>query len=128
MRAFKSKGFARFARKERINDAQLAKAIADAENGLIDADLGGGIIKQRIARSNEGKSGGYRSIILFKAGDKAFFVHGFAKSDQANIDPKELAGFKELAPVLLDATDAQIETLLAAGKFMEIRYDENEDL
>jgi hypothetical protein len=126
VRTFKSKGFARFARKERISDAQLSKAISDAENGLIDADLGGGVIKQRIARPNEGKSGGYRSIILFKAGGRAFFVHGFAKSDQANISADELAGYKELAPVLLEATDKQIEILLTAGKFLEV-YDNEED-
>ncbi|WP_298329694.1 type II toxin-antitoxin system RelE/ParE family toxin [Asticcacaulis sp.] len=120
MRTFKSKGFARFARKERISDVQLAKAIADAESGLIDADLGGGVIKQRIARPHEGKSGGYRSIVLFKAGDRAFFVHGFAKNDQANIERDELDGFKRLAPVLLGATNAQIEMLLRTGKFTEI--------
>ena len=121
MRAFSSKAFARFARKERITDAQLLMAIADADSGLIDADLGGGVIKQRIARPNAGKSGGYRSIILFKAGDKAFFVHGFAKKDQANIDATDLEGFKALAPVLLDATDIQIEALLKAGKITEVK-------
>ena len=65
MRIFKSKWFARFARKERITDVQLCEAIRNAEQGVIDADYGGSVIKQRIARPNEGKSGGYRSIVLF---------------------------------------------------------------
>ena len=72
MRIFKSKRFARFARKERISDGKLCKAVKDAERGLIDADYGGGVIKQRIARPNEGKSGGYRSIILFRRGRRSF--------------------------------------------------------
>jgi len=121
VRIFKSKAFARFARKEGLTDTQLAKAVTDAENGLIDADLGGGVIKQRIARLNEGKSGGYRSIILFKIGARAFYVHGFAKSDQSSIDAVELTDFRKLASVLLNITDAQMEPLLREGKFTEVK-------
>jgi len=126
VRTFKSKSFAKFARKEGITDGQLCKAIRDAENGLIDADLGGGVIKQRIARPNEGKSGGYRSIILFRAGDRAFFVYGFAKSAQANIDAGEEADFKELAFILLELNDEQIEKLLEAKKFTEVICDDKD--
>ena len=77
MRVFKNKWFTKFAQKEDISDATLCEAIKDAEAGRIDADYGGGVIKQRIARPNEGKSGGYRAIILYRQGDKAFFVYGF---------------------------------------------------
>ena len=66
MRVFKNKPFARFARKARITDAVLCAAIADASRGLVDADLGGGVVKQRIARQGGGKSGGFRTIILFQ--------------------------------------------------------------
>ncbi len=89
MRLFKNKPFARFARKARLPDAVLCAAIADATRGLIDADLGGGVVKQRIARQGGGKSGGFRTIILFRLGEKAFFVHGFAKSEQDNIRDDE---------------------------------------
>lgn len=89
MRIFKSKPFDKFARKEGITDASLHKAVEEAEAGRIDADYGGGVIKQRMARPNEGKSGGYRSIILFKKGDKAFFVYGFIKSERDNINELE---------------------------------------
>jgi hypothetical protein len=78
-------------------DASLCEAIRNADQGLVDADLGGGVIKQRIARSGGGKSGGFRTIILFRARSRAFFVHGFAKNDRDNIDDKELAAFKMLA-------------------------------
>jgi hypothetical protein len=109
VRIFKSKRFARFARRERIGDARLCSAVTDAERGLIDADYGGGVIKQRIARPNEGKSGGYRSIILFRRGERAFFVYGFAKSDQANIDESDERDFKELAGKLLTASDENLK-------------------
>ena len=85
-RIFKNRWFIRFTKREKISDAILAKAIADAEKGIISADLGGNIIKQRIARPGQGKSGGYRTIIIFKKGDKAFFVYGFSKSGRENID------------------------------------------
>ncbi|KYC36279.1 hypothetical protein WA1_41880 [Scytonema hofmannii PCC 7110] len=84
MRIFKNAWFERFARKERLTDEALYAAVTRASKGLVDADLGGGIIKQRIARQGQGKSGGYRSIIIFRSGDKAFFVYGFSKSDLDN--------------------------------------------
>ena len=77
-----------------------------ARNGVIDADLGGGVIKQRIARRGGGRSGGFRTILLFRRGELAFFVHGFAKSNQENIRRKELSGLKSLADeyLALDGT------------------------
>jgi hypothetical protein len=77
-----TKAFARFARKARLDHALLWQAIADAERGLIDADLGGGVTKQRIARPGKGKSGGYRAIVLYKARHRAVFMYGFAKRGQ----------------------------------------------
>jgi hypothetical protein len=74
VRIFKNKPFARFARKARLADPALREAIANAAKGLIDADLGGGVVKQRIARAGGGKSGGFRTIILFRAGTRAFLV------------------------------------------------------
>ena len=89
VRIFKNKWFARFAGKEGISDAKLCEVVKGAEAGNIDADYGGGVIKQRIARPNEGKSGGYRSVILYRKGDKAFFVYGFLKSErEKSIVPK----------------------------------------
>jgi hypothetical protein len=124
VRVFKSRRFAKFARKERISDAGLCKAVADAERGLIDADYGGGVIKQRIARPNEGKSGGYRSIILFRRGERSFFVYGFAKSEQANIDDSDERDFKELAGILLAASDEDLKKLLDRGEFAEVKCNE----
>jgi hypothetical protein len=124
MRIFKSKLFARFARKERIDNSKLHDAIKNAEKGIIDADYGGGVIKQRIARVNEGKSGGYRSIIIFRKGERSFFIYGFAKNEQDNIDESEERDFKKLAKILLAASDRELEDLLSCGKFIEVRYDQ----
>lgn len=75
----------RFARRERIRDSSLCEAIRRAERGLIDADLGGGIIKQRVARPGQGRSGGYRTVLAYRSGDRAVFLYGFAKSERENI-------------------------------------------
>jgi hypothetical protein len=81
MRIFKNKWFVRFARKERITDTKLAQAVRNAEKGLIDADYGGGVIKQRIARAGQGKSGGYRSIIILRKGMWRFSCTGLRKTN-----------------------------------------------
>ena len=120
MRIFKNKAFARFARKARIADAVLCAAIADLARGLVDADLGGGVVKQRIARPGEGKSGGFRTIILLRIGERAFFVHGFAKNEQNNIRDDELAAFKLLAAEILAYDDAALARAMANGTLMEV--------
>jgi hypothetical protein len=97
MRIFKNKSFARFARRNDIADLELCGAVHDADRGLIAAELGGGVIKQRLARKGAGKSGGFRVLILFKVKDLAIFVHGFAKSEAENIEPDELVALKEIS-------------------------------
>jgi hypothetical protein len=64
-----------------------------------------------------GKSGGYRSIILYRRGDRAFFVHGFAKNKQDNINDKEVRALKDLAASMLVSTDEDLGLLLAKGTF-----------
>jgi len=119
-RVFKTKWFQRFARKEKIGDAALLNAVARAETGQIDADLGGGVIKQRIARVGQGKSGGYRTIIFFERGERAVFVYGFAKSRRANIDLNEEKHFKEATRYVLRLSEKQISALVESGDFVEV--------
>jgi len=118
--AYKTKPFARFARKARISDADLWGAVRRANAGLIDADLGGGVIKQRIARKGQGKSGGSRSIILFRLRARAVFVHGFEKKDTANIQVGDLEILRELANVILGYSDAEIALRVRDGSLIEI--------
>jgi hypothetical protein len=124
MRVFKSKWFAKFARKECITDAKLCDAVNNATLGIIDADYGGGVIKQRIARPNKGKSGGYRSILLFRKGERSFFVYGFAKNELDNIDDSDEQDFKKLAKILMNTTDAELDTLLKTDKYMEVKCND----
>ena len=124
MRIFKNAWFCRFARREKIKDAVLIEAIARAERGLIDAELGGGVIKQRLARPGQGRSGGYRSIIIFQKGQRAFFVYGFAKSDRENIEPDETAAFKKSAKAFFALSDKQIEILIKDKELSEVDYED----
>ncbi|MFV3126081.1 type II toxin-antitoxin system RelE/ParE family toxin [Niveispirillum sp. KHB5.9] len=117
VRIFRNKPFSRFARKAGITAPELWDAIERAECGLVDADLGGGVVKQRIARAGSGKSGGFRTIILLRIGSRAFFVHGFAKNDLGNIRSDELAAFKLLANYVLALSERELEAALRAGVF-----------
>lgn len=124
MRIFRNKPFTRFPRKVRLSDRALREAVERAGAGLVDADLGGGVIKQRIAREGGGRSGGFRIIILFRAGARAFFVHGFAKNERDNIDVGEQAAFKLLAMQLLTYDDAALAKAISAGVLTEVRDDD----
>ena len=123
MPIFKPRWFQPFARKEGITDAVLREAVARAEKGRLDANLGGEVIKQRIARQGEGRSKGYRTIVLFRRGTRAFFVYGFAKSERANIDDAEEEQFRQAAKYLLALTAKQLADLLNRGDFMEVKTE-----
>lgn len=120
MRVFKNKWFVRFARKENIKDKQLCEAIERADKGLVDADLGTGLIKQRVSRVGEGRSGGYRTIVAYRAKSRAFFVYGFAKNERDNIDAVDLLALKEAAAVYLSMNAGIIAGLLEDKRLMEI--------
>ena len=124
LQTFKTKTFARFSDREGIEDAALCNAILRAEEGLIDADLGGGVIKQRVARKGSGRSGGFRIIVLFRRAERAFFVHGFAKSGQDNIRRNELAGLRELAKEYLGLDAAGLAAAQATGAIIEVECDD----
>ena len=126
MRIFKNAWFSRFARKQGIPDLILRDAVRRADEGQIDADYGGGVIKQRVARPGRGKSMGYRVLLLFRQGERAFFVYGFSKADRANIGGDEEEQFKKMAGPVLALTDAQIERLIATGQFEEVGGDDDE--
>ena len=124
MQTFKTKAFARFADREGLEDAALCEAMRRARSGLIDADLGGGAIKQRIARKGGGRSGGFRTIVVFRRGGPAFFVHGFAKSDRENLRRKELSGLRSLANEYLALDAAGLAAAQAVGAIIEVECDD----
>jgi hypothetical protein len=120
LRVFATKVFDRFARKERLDDRRLCEAVARTGHGLIDADLGGGLIKQRVARQGGGRSGGYRTIFAFRAAERCVFLYGFAKNERDNIDDRELNDLKTLARHFLAFSDSQIATALAQAELREV--------
>ena len=129
MRIFKNKAFAKFARKEQISDAKLWEAVTAAEKGNLDADYGGGVIKQRIARTNQGKSGGYRAIIYYRQADKAFFVYGFSKNTRDNIEDDEERELKRQAKITFALSNEQLLKLLENGTYQEVKsYDKSQDI
>jgi hypothetical protein len=123
VRIFKTKWFIRWAEKEGIKDAKLCEAVILAERGQIDADLGKGVIKQRIARPDAGKSGGYRTVLYYRKADKAFFAYGFPKNERDNLKRDEIQDHKTLAVLMLNMTDQQIKTQLKSGKLQEVKCD-----
>lgn len=127
VQVFRTKVFDRFVRRERIADEVLIEAIDRAERGLVDADLGGGVIKLRVARPGQGRSGGYRAIVLLRAGSRAVFAYGFAKSDRSNISRAELDALRALADELLNYDEAAIEAAVEVGALIEVIRDDEAD-
>ena len=123
MRIFVTMPFRRFARNERIKDTELRATIERAEAGLVDANLGGDLIKQRVARPGQGRSGGFRTIIAYRRGKRSVFIHGFVKSDRDNISAKELRELQDAAKVLLSLDDKGIKKAVNERRLVEVTND-----
>lgn len=113
---YKNKEFDKWAKKQGLSDKQLYDAAIEVNAEQYEANLGGNVYKKRIAINNQGKRGGARSIVAFKSNEKLFFVYGFKKNKKANISSKEELALKELANVLLNLTDQQLDKLLQDQK------------
>lgn len=127
MSVYKTNAFARFARKAGLTDAQLSAAAALVVDGGFDADLGGGVYKQRVARAGAGKSGGFRTLLAFRAGRSCFFVYGFAKSAKANVTAKELEALQAFAALLLGYGARELEQAVAHGELVELELQTDAD-
>ncbi len=123
MQVFKTKWFQKWAAKEGLGDEALLSAINEMANGLIDADLGGHVVKKRVALPGRGKRGSLRTLVAFKLEDKVFFIYGFAKNERANINQKELKALKLLAEQLLSYTPAALAKAAKAGELIEVVND-----
>jgi hypothetical protein len=125
MQAFKIKTFAKWASGEGLSDDALASAVVEMEKGLIDAKLGGQVVKKRVALPGRGKRGSTRTLVAFRQGNKAFFIYGFAKNERANISDKELLALKMLAKELMGYTAAALTKATKAGELIEIEVNDN---
>ena len=108
-RVFKTRHFSRWMRKTELTDGALCAAVAEMAHGLIDADLGGGVVKKRVGLAGRGKRSGARTLVATNRGDRWFFVYGFAKNDRANIADDELEVLQGIAEQLLVLTDLQLD-------------------
>lgn len=123
MRIFKNKAFNKWATKEGLDDSALRFAVDEIEHGLIDADLGGHVIKKRVAVGGKGKSGGVRTLLAYKISEKAFFIYGFAKNARANISADELKALKHLAKKLLNYSEQALTKAIKDGVLIEVESD-----
>ncbi|MBL6928042.1 MAG: type II toxin-antitoxin system RelE/ParE family toxin [Rhodospirillales bacterium] len=126
MRIFKNKFFNRYARKQDISDAQLCKAVAEIQSGLVDADYGGNLFKKRIPRKGGGKSGGHRAILAYVKGNKTFFMYAFEKSAKDNIAKDEERDYKKLAKAYIALNNAQLALAMDENVLFEVNcHEEN---
>ena len=127
MRIYVTKWFDRWSGKEAISDTALCDAVNEMERGLIDANLGGGLYKKRVAMSGKGKSGSFRTLLAFKGKKRACFVFGFPKNDRNNIDNKEKKALKALAKELLGYDAKKIQKAVKAYELREVRCDDEQE-
>ncbi len=122
-RVFKTRHFTRWMRKTELSDAALCSAVAEMVQGLVDADLGGGILKKRVGLAGRGKRGGARTLVATNKGNRWFFVYGFEKNDRANISDDELEALQDIARELLSRTVGQLDVAIEDGSLQEICHD-----
>jgi hypothetical protein len=125
VRIYRTKWVGRFARREKIKDGDLADAVRRAGRGLIDADLGGGFIKQRVARAGQGRSGGFRMLLAYRDGHRAVFLYGFAKNERDNIADDELQTLREIGATWLAADARQIARAIEENALQEVADEED---
>jgi hypothetical protein len=125
--AYMTKVFFRIARKADFSMGALLEAASSVASGRFDADLGGGVFKQRVARRGQGKSGGFRVIVLFRSGSRVFFVYGFAKNAKGNLSEDELTAFRKLADKYLSLSAAQIALAKRGGELMMVEGNDDRE-
>ena len=123
MVVYKTRWFERWARKEGLTTASLCAAVREMTAGLYEADLGGGVLKKRIARPGQGKSGGFRTLVATNKGNRWVFVFGFPKNERSNIDKDEEEALKKLAAYLLSLTIQALGKAQHDGELMEVNCD-----
>lgn len=122
MPVYKTRTFTRWMKGEGLADRDLHTAIIEMQAGLVDARLGGGLVKKRVARPGQGKRGGYRVLVASNFGERWVFMFGFAKNERDNIDDEELRLMKRIAVALLGMNDAKLREAVTEGELMEIKY------
>ncbi len=121
MKKLMTKHFSKWASKQKISQDDLSLALAEVQAGNFEASLGGHIYKKRIKFKGQGKSGSGRTIICYKKGNRAVFIHGFAKNQKSNLSKKELNLFKELSKILLNLLTKEVLIAINNGDIIEVK-------
>lgn len=119
-RVFRTRTFSRWSRRIGLSDDALCEAIEEMARGLIDADLGGHVVKKRVAIPGQGKRGGARTLVATRLADRWFFVYGFRKNERENVTEPELKALQGLAKDLLSLDDLRLIRAIFAGEIVEI--------
>ena len=126
MLIYKNKWFHRWAKSEGLSEKALCEAVQKMAAGLFEADLGGGLLKKRVARAGQGKSGGFRTLVATNRGDRWVFVFGFPKNARSNIDKDEQEALKKLAGHLMGLSSVEMQSAVQAGGLIEVNCDEKD--
>lgn len=121
MKKLMTKHFSKWASKQQIYKNDLLLALTEVQDGNFEAGLGGHIYKKRIKFKGQGKSGSGRTIICYKKGNRAIFIHGFAKNQKSNLSKKELSIFKELSRILLNLSTKEMLIAITNGDIIEVK-------
>ncbi|MEI1251118.1 type II toxin-antitoxin system RelE/ParE family toxin [Rhizobium aouanii] len=126
MRVLKDLEFADWAGEYDVTDAMLYAAAKEIEAGLIDARLGGFLLKKRMAAPGRGKRGSYRTIVGYRQADRLIFIHGFAKNETDNITKKEKEALRKLCDVYMRADDKKLAEMIEKKQILEIQHYEQD--
>jgi hypothetical protein len=121
MQVFMTKWFRRWATGESLTDDALLAAVDEIRQGLIDADLGGHVIKKRMGTRGRGRRGSVRTLLAFQLDKKVFFIYGFSKNERSNISHREFKSLRLLASELLGYTEIALDKAIRSGELIEVR-------
>lgn len=125
MLVFKRKALARWLLAQGLSDAALCQAVREMERGLVDADLGGGLFKKRLAREGFGKRSGYRVLVAARWGSRYVWLHAYAKNERSDVRPDELKALRFAAGLFLGFGESELQAAVAAGVLVEVRCEQH---
>lgn len=117
---YKTKWFAKWAKRKRVSDQLLVLVIKEIESGLVDAKLAASIYKKRLGLNKRGKRASVRAILVYKFKCNVFFIYGYKKNAKTNITEKELQALKALADELLGYSIRQLKQAENAGELTRV--------
>ena len=117
--------FADWATDNDVTDSMLLKTAEEIETGLVDARLGGFLVKKRMAAPGRGKRGGYRVILAHRQADRLIFLYGYAKNQREDITKVEMIALQKFAEVFMQVDSSKLNEMIAKSTILEIRHEQD---